>query len=262
MDPGWQTVEIDGRRFAVRRVPGPAGPELAVLRPNADTVQLRPWSLADHLAALDRHAFHDGSGPRLDPDGLAREVLSRACHLPLADETAAELAPLALWWAAGADDEPPPTPPLRPWSSLARARALDDCCEPTTGALQVGRFLHAMVTASSGGALDPHTLCGAAASAALDAVARVNAPADDLSHGPGSEDLARTTLRLCRALGWTPTQVWSAAATEIDALLALLDRVESPTPSHHNQAPPPRTPARPGGLASYPDAVIIQVGED
>lgn len=259
MDPGWQTVEIDGRRFAVRRVPGPLGPELAVLRPGSDDLRLRPWSLADHLAALDRHAFHDGTGPRLDPDGLAREVLARACPQPLADHAADELAPLALWWAAGADDEPPPTPPLRPWSSLARARALDACCEPTTGALRVGSYLHAMVTASSGGAIDPHTLCGAAATAALDAVARVNAPADDLSHGPGSDELARTTLRLCRALGWTPAQVWSAAATEIDALLALLERVEAPPPL---QPPPPRTPARPGGLASYPDAVIIQVGED
>ncbi len=116
-----------------------------------------------------------------------------------------------------------------------------------------------MVTASSGGAIDPHTLCGAAATAALDAVARVNAPADDLSHGPGSDELARTTLRLCRALGWTPAQVWSAAATEIDALLALLERVEAPPPL---QPPPPRAPARPGGPASDPDAVIIQVGED
>ena len=258
MDQGWQTVEIDGRRFAVRQIPGPHGPELAVLRPDADVVHLRPWSLADHLAALDRHAYHDGRAPRLVPDGLAREVLARTCARPLAPDAAAELAPLALWWATGAGEDAPPPPALRPWSSRARARALDTCCDPDTGALQVGRYLHAMVTATSDGALDPDALHGAAAMAALDAVVRLNAPPEHLSEGPGSDELARATLRLGRALGWTPAQVWAAPAREVDALLALLERIEAPPrPTPPRPAPPPAH----RGLAAYPDAVVIEVGD-
>lgn len=257
MDLGWLTLEIDGRQFAVRRLAGPTGPVLAVLRPPGDAVHLRPWTLAQHLSALDRHAFHDGHGPRIDPEGLAAEVLARTSDEPLDPETCAALAPVALWWATGGDDPDATSPAtVQPWTSLARARALDACTDRDTGALRAGSYLRAMVHASTGGAIDPHALSGAAAAATLDAVTRINAAANDLSDGPGSAALAHATLRLCRALGWTPAQVWSASAGEIDRLLALLDRVEAPRPP-----PPPRQPTPRGGLASFPDAVIIEVGE-
>lgn len=255
MDQGWQTVEIDGRRFAVQRVAGAGG--LLIERAPDDHVRLRPWNLDDHLTALDRHAHHDGHAPRLDPDGLAAEVLARTSDPPLDAASASELAPLALWWASGGDSPaaPAPTPELRPWSCLARARALDACTDPGTGRLQIGSYLRAMIAASTGDHAS-ESLPGADGLALLDAVTRVNTPADGLSEGPGSDALARQTLRLCRALGWTPGQVWSAPAVEVDRMLALLDRLDAP--------PPPAAPApapRRSGLAAHPDAVIIEVGE-
>ncbi|MBL8969287.1 MAG: hypothetical protein JNK56_01820, partial [Myxococcales bacterium] len=83
MEQGWQTVEIDGRRFAVRRIAAAGGAALEVERAPDDPVRLRPWQLGDHLDALDRHAHHDGHAPRLDPDGLAAEVLARTSDPPL-----------------------------------------------------------------------------------------------------------------------------------------------------------------------------------
>lgn len=258
MDPGCLTLEIDGRRFAVRRLAGPGGPVLAVERPPGAAVHLRPWTLAEHLSALDRHAFHDGHGPRIDPDGLAAEVLARTSDTPLHPAQVAELAPVALWWATGGDEpDARPHTTVQPWTSLARARALDACTDRDTGALRAGSYLYAMLQASTGGAIDPHALSGGAAAATLDAVTRVNAAANDLSEGPGSDALAHATLRLCRSLGWTPAQVWSAPAGEVDRLLALLDRVEAPRPA---PAPQPAQP-RPRGLAAFPDAVIIEVGD-
>lgn len=250
---GWQTIEIDGRRFAVRRHPAPDGTELSVVLPGAPAVRLRPWTLADHLAALDRHAFHDGDSPRIDREGLAAEVLARTSPTPLEPRLAAELAPLALWWALGGDEAPGPLPALRPWTCLARAAALDVCTAPDTGALRIGSYLLVMARAAAGPTLAPEALAGATAAAFLDALVEVNAPGQHLSEGPGSAALARTTLRLCRALGWTPGQVWSVAASELDRLLALLDRLEPP------RAEPAPTAPRRGGLAAHPDAVIIEV---
>jgi hypothetical protein len=250
VDQGWQTVEIDGRRFAVRHVAGPGGAALEVERAPAEPLRLRPWQLTDHLAALDRHTHDDGHGPRLDPAGLAVEVLARTSEAPLDAGAIAELAPLALWWAGGGD-QTAARPAVRPWSSLARARALDECSDPTTGALRAGSYLRAMVSASGEPIEGAH---GAAARALLDAVAGANAPLGYLSDGPGSRELARATLRLCRGLGWTPGQVWSTPAAELDHLLALLDQLEAP--------PRPTSPApRRSGLAAHPDAVIIEVGE-
>ena len=257
MEQGWQTVEIDGRRFAVRRIAAAGGAALEVERAPDDPVRLRPWQLGDHLDALDRHAHHDGHAPRLDPDGLAAEVLARTSDPPLDAASASELAPLGLWWASGGDRGPQaPIPALRPWSSLARARAQDACTEPASGRLRVGSYLRAMIAASTGDVASD-ALPGADGLALLDAVTRVNAPAEDMSEGPGSQSLARQTLRLCRALGWTPGQVWAAPALEVDRLLALLDRLEAPPAPAPAPAPAPRR----GGLAAYPDAVIIEVGE-
>lgn len=269
MHEGREIVEIDGRRFAVRRLSGPHGPALEVERGPAGALRLRPWTLDDHLAALDRHTYLEGQAPRLDPDGLAAAVLGRTCDRPLDDADVAELTPLALWWAGGAAPDQTPGPDgalelprgrvvLRPWSALARARALDACTDPHTGALRVGSYLRAMVVASTAAPFDPLTLVGDDAAILLAAVADLDAPRDDLSDGPGSIALAHTTLRLCRALGWSPGQVWSTAAAEVDRLLALLDRVEAPARAPVRTAPPPAAGSR---LAAYPDAVIIEVGD-
>lgn len=262
-----EIVEIDGRRFAVRRVPGPRGPALEVLLERGDAVRLDPWTLDDHLAALDRHTCLEGQDPRIDAVALAAEILARTSDAPLDDDARARLLPLALWWAGG--DAPPARPgpdgelalsvgraALRPWTSLARARALDACTDPRTGALRVGSYLRAMIAASVAAPFDPLALAGDDAARLLDAVADLGAPRDDLSDGPGSAELARATLRLCRALGWTPGQVWNAPAAEVDRMLALLDRLEAPAPR-----PAPPRPAPASRLAAFPDAVIIEVGD-
>lgn len=264
MDHAREIVELDGRRFAVRRVQGPGGRALAVERPPADDLVLPPWTLGDHLAALDRHAYLEGQRPRVDLAGLAREVLARAAGPELADDDLAALAPLALWWAYDQGRPvPSDTPPaVRPWTSLERARALDDCTDPRTLEVRAGALLRAMVLASAGDR-DPLALSGEPALALLDAVADVNGPPQDMSEGPGSAELARATLRLCGALGWTPSQVWSAPAPEVDRLLALLARLEAPAPARARPTPPQPQPSSPAfahsRLAAYADAVIIDL---
>ena len=260
MARGREIVEIDGRRFAVRRLPDPRGERLAVERPPADDLVLPPWTLDDHLVALDRRAFLEGQVPRVDLPGLARDVLATS-GVALGRDDAAELAPLALGWAYGAPaGASPARPGLRPWTSRERALALDACTDRETGAVRPGALLRAMVLAADPSA-DPRALSGAEGLGLLDAVTRLNAPGDDLSEGPGSTELARITLELCRGLGWTPSQVWSAPAPEIDRLLALLARA-APTPA---RAPPPAPPRAPSPahahsrLASFPDAVIIDL---
>src|SRR4051794_37058205 len=61
-------------------------------------VSLRPWTCGEHLAALGRHLKPGASGAALDMAAFSGEVLSRE-GLPGA--LAQEVAPLALWWAAG-----------------------------------------------------------------------------------------------------------------------------------------------------------------
>lgn len=274
MHEGREIVEIDGRRYAVRRLHGPYGTALELERGPAGALRLRPWTLADHLAALDTTTYLEGQAPRLDPARLAAAVLARTCDAQLDAAAIAELTPLALWWAGGA--APPARPDrdgaldlscgrvrLRPWSSLARARALDRCLDPRTGALRIGSYLAQMIAASTTAPFDPLALAGDDAAALLDAVTAINTPAHDLASGPGSTELARNTVRLCRALGWTPGQVWATDAVELDRLLALLDRVEQPAPpAPVRRAPPPRPPVAPGSrLAAFPDAVVIEVGD-
>ena len=66
-----ELVEIDGRRFAVRRVPGPRGPSLEVYLERGLAARLGPWTLDAHLAALDRHTCLEGQAPRLAAGALA-----------------------------------------------------------------------------------------------------------------------------------------------------------------------------------------------
>jgi hypothetical protein len=67
-------------------------------------------------------------------------------------------------------------------------------------------------------------------------------------------EAAEATLDLCRALGWTPTQVLDAPAAEVQRLMVLLRRT----------APRATRPAqvRPSGLAAYPDATVFTFAED
>jgi hypothetical protein len=267
------SIEVDGRRFSVHV--GHPGGSLEVDTSTGERVRLRRWHFEEHLRALDRHASADEQGLRFDTEGFARDVLRDSeVPAPLIEE----LAPVALWWATTGGYEPGSgvqtdgwvragsvRARLRPWTFAERSKALSESLTPSAGGgqeLSLERYLRAMLSASIV-ALEPPgleltMLDGATTAALLDvAVALNNSGERDEDQrmkaaDADSQKLARTTLRLCKALGWTPSQVWETPAAEVDRLLALLEVAE---PSAPVSAPVRRAPS----LADHPDAVVIQV---
>jgi hypothetical protein len=262
---------VDGRHFHVHV--GGADGELAVDTSTGERVRLRRWRFDEHLRALDRHASADGNGLRFNAEGFARDVL-RDSEVPAL--LVEELAPVALWWATTGGHEPtsgvepdgwvragPVRARLRPWTFAERSKSLSESLTPRAQGgqeLSLERYLRAMLSASLV-ALEPPGmelagLDGATTAALLDAAIALNTAGERdedrrmKAADADSRKLARTTLRLCRALGWTPSQVWETPAAEVDRLLALLDVAEPPAPT-----PVRRTPS----LADHPDAVVIQV---
>lgn len=267
-------IEVDGVAYQVHfhgfREP------LRVRLGDGREVALRPWTCGAHLAALGRHLRPGEGGLALDAPSFCQEVLADS---GLSAELYPEVGPLALWWAAGGDARPPARPgpdgwleldgdraQLRPWTHGERLRALGDSV--VTGArgeasFDVAAYLRAMVRASvqawAPAARDPDALDAASTAALLDAVVSLNVPEGQLEDAlgeplhAGAQEVAATTLRLCRAMGWTPSQVQAAPAAEIDRLLELLDTVEG----RAGRAPPARST-----LASHPDAVVIQIEDD
>jgi hypothetical protein len=270
--PDLGLVEVDGRRFTVR-IGGPSEP-MEVETEAGERVPLLPWALDDHLRALDRRVDAASGEIRFDHEGFARDVLARSGVRP---ELFDELAPLALWWAAGkarrsAGEESSGAAEgfvnvgrtiakIRPWTFGERARALaksvvlrsDDAKE-----LNLERYLRAMLEASVVALDPPDTAMIDDASALLDAVAALNAAGEReedrmvRAGDPAGKALARATLRVGRALGFTPSQVWGLPAPEIDRIVLLLDETEA-------KAPGPGASPRRGSLADFPDAVIIHV---
>lgn len=267
-------IQVDGRDFRVHLGgPGDAG---EVETSTGERVRLRRWHLDEHLRALDRHAWVDEAGLRFDADGFAREVLWDS---GVPEDLFAELAPVALWWAAtggaaaragheSADGwvrAGAVRARLRPWTFAERSRALGGSMTSQADGsreLSLERYLRAMLAASVV-ALEPagmtlEMLDGGSAAGLLDAVVQLNDAGrreEDVTLEAADREaraLAQVTLRLCRALGWTPSQVWATPAAEIDRLLALLQLTETPSA-------PPAPAARTPRLSEYPDAVVIQV---
>jgi hypothetical protein len=266
--PGPAVVEVDGRPFSVQL--GEPGAPLEVEASTGERVRLLPWRLDEHLRALERHVDASERGLRFDHQGLARDVLRRS-GVPAA--LFDELSPLALWWAAGGALQAPSPGEwveagavrvrLRPWTLAERAKAVSASVtvrEDGSREFSLERYLHEMV-ATSVTAVEPagQELAGAGA-ALLDAVVALNTAGEReedrwvAARDEGGKALAQATLRLCRALGWTPSQVWATPAPEIDRLLALLDATEQPAR--------PAAPRRRPGLADHPDAVVIRVEDD
>lgn len=282
-------VEVDGLGF---RTYGGDTDAPTVEAPSGARITLRPWTLAAHLAACEAALRIEHGRVRFDPHSFAAAVLH---HCGADPELVAELAPAALWWAAGAD-QPPLAPPdadgwlplsrgrvrLQPWSWADRCRAVDasrvgdhepTAPEPTSRpsgpAFRLTPYLAAMLRATvvQTDGVDPDQLVGADAQHLLAAVIAINDPRGPLEATLASispelaSKLAADTVRLCRALGWTPSQVWSMPAAEAQRLIALLDRIEPAA------APPPPPRPRPvqapsSRLAAYPDAVVIRVEDD
>lgn len=229
------------------------------------------WTYRRHMEALRVTTHAAGTDLRLDTRRLAAAVLAGA---DLPDDLARRLEPVALWWAAGGDDALPSLPGegewldlgaagrarLRPWSERQRFSALsaalsgegdDTWFDPVT-------YLDGMVRASlqvldGPQALDDMDARGTAV--LLHATVTLNLAGDQedplLDGGPAAREWAARTLRLCQALGWTPTRVWATPAAEIDRLLRMLDVLQ----------PPPR-PARAPRLSDHPDATVIHIEDD
>ncbi len=211
------------------------------------------------------------------------------------------LLPVALWWAGGGDaaavqpgdadgwtDIDGRRWRLSPWRDGQRQQAMRACLALDEGQGQgqgeggsqgaaggsAGRFdavgyLDAMVRHTvqwdrSGSSLDE--LASHWALPLIDAVVALNLARPEgeprQADLPGAQATAVQTLRLCQALGWTPSQVWATPAVEVDRLLDLLDRVEPAVPARF--AAQPRAAALPAArgrprLADQPDAVLIRI---
>ncbi len=208
-----------------------------------------------HLAALDRQVRLVGESWQLDTAGFCGEVLA-ACGVPPARHR--ELAPLALWWASCGGAQPvaegerwrcgPVSVQLRPWTVQQRARAMSVASKVGAASSReffLGRYLAHMARASIVDS-EPESLVGAAPLVQALVAHNVAAPTEEVD-----EQLMAVALRLGRALGWTPEQVFSAPAREVDRLLTMLDRIEG--------APRRAAPARRPTLADHPDAVVIRL---
>lgn len=269
-------VRVGERDFIVHV--GAPGEPLSVETASGERARLWPWRLGDHLDALDRYVDAGGGAVHFDHEGFAREVLLKSgAPASLAEE----LEPLALWWAVGGETGEPGEVKegkfcahklrarLRRWTFAEREGALSaSVVARADGAkeFRLARYLRAMLRASVV-ELDPaplEDLEGAEAAALLNAVSALNAEGKSDTDkviregGDGGKVMAATTLRICRALGWTPSQVWAAPAAEIDRIIALLDLVE-PQAAARAGAGEPKSQARRPSLADYPDAVIIRV---
>lgn len=237
---------------------------------NQPPISFQPWQLANHLRALGACLVITANGIDLNHLAFSRYVLTLN-QIP--DNLHAYYAPLALWWSSGGNTTPVllaldcyqlganTQARLKPWSCAQRLAALAECRKDSEQGthFDLSAYLNAMLQASvvaidTGQTLDE--LDSAASSALLSAVIALNirdASANN-DYLLNSKEVAALTLRLCRALGWTPSQVMATPAVEIDLILALLDKVEFNKPVSH--AKPAST------LAAYPDAIVIQVEDD
>jgi len=280
---GWRWVDIGGTRWAVREL-GPAE-ALEVLSPagqaGAGPVRWPAWRYSDHIAALRAGlaASHppDTHTASVDLD-LPSYLNTMPAYATLDEATRRALLPVALWWAGGGDGVPATVPDaqgmamidgrpfaLRRWSHRERLASLLSCLGEHGpgdggGCFDAVAYLDAMVRRTvapglPGPELDELPACWALP--LIEAVVALNVvrPQDEPlpGAGPHAQAAAAQTLRLCRALGWTPSQVWSAPAAEVDHLLALLDQAE-PRPVRPAAAAPRR-------LADHPDAVVIRVDD-
>ncbi len=285
---GWRTLVIDGRRHALRRT-GFDQP-LQVALPDDSTVMLPAWRYRDHLSAL-RASLRPASVP-----GETAMVLDTRHYLvtmpafaSLPADQQAVLLPVALWWAGGGDAalmQPVDADGwteidgrhwrLSPWRDGQRQQAMRAClmarqaddhgaADGSAGDFDAVGYLDAMVRHTvqgerSGDSLDE--LASHWALPLIGAVVALNLVKSEheplAAGGPGVQAAAAQTLRLCQALGWTPSQVWRTPAAEVDRLLDLLDRVGPAVAASPAAAAMPAVRGRPR-LADHPEAVLIRI---
>lgn len=279
--PGWRWLDLDGTVCAVREADHGQALELRPPgQPGSAPLRWPCWCYRDHLAALRAGLVV----ARATPSGSAGLDLDPGAYLaalpdigPLDGAAHRALLPVALWWAGGGDGVAASPPDadgavlvegqrhvLRRWSHRERLASLLACLDAQGAGAAGDRFdavayldamvRHAVAPGLTGPALDALPL--RLALPLIDAVVALNVvdpAAEPLpGAGPQARAAAAQTLRLCHALGWTPSQVWAAPAAEIDRLQALLDLAGAAPP------PPAAAPA-PRRLADQPDAVVIRI---
>jgi len=231
-----------------------------------EQAKLEPWPLWAHLSALSECVVPTRQGLGLDVPAFSRLVLEHSRVSVCLHE---DLAPLALWWAGGGGAMPKNLGDgwyecatvrarLRTWNAGERFMALSHCrlSDETGERFNLSAYLGLMLDASVV-ALEPTQpltdLDSSATQSLLNAVIALNTPETQAATFPSTLESNRLTLRLCKALGWTPSQVWAMPAPELDRVLALLDRDEGEK-AH--------VPIREQGLAQHPDAVVIRIEDD
>lgn len=242
-----RTIAVDGETFAVRFRGWHV--DLDVVEPAG---RLAPWRLGLHAEALAAC-----SGPdELDAAAFADAVLG-ACW----SGEAPGPRPLALWWASGAEvdvhdgvDVGLAQIRLRPWTFAARIHALWEAgALDERPRLDVARWLLARVASNIASVEPAVAIASLPAAPVLAAIDALDAPPDGLALSTLPAPLRATIQRVCRALGWTPSQVLAAPAAEIDRVLELFDE------------PAPALTSRPAplqGLAARPDAIVFQFEPD
>ncbi|HWN67965.1 MAG TPA: hypothetical protein VNM90_10010 [Haliangium sp.] len=312
-----QELIIDGHSFAIA-FEGFAQPLRTRIESTGESLEvaLPPWPCARHLDGLRRYLYLDGERLALDAAGYADEMLAwaevpeslRERLRPLAlwwalgrapsSDNRMETAP-----HAGPDAGPAVVPDaegwvtlgpalrarLRQWTWGERLAAQRAQLADTAGSLDFDAvtYLERMLAASvqriedaAGEAVALEMLDAGATRTLLAATTAINHP-DRQAMEPLAElpaTLAAATLRLCAALGWPPGRVLALPATEVDALLALLDAAEGygaqgssgrlslrpPVPAPASVSAGRRAatmPTRPR-VADHPDAVVILFGDD
>ena len=261
-------IEIDGVTFSVHfqgfDVP------LQVHTSSAADVEFQPWYFPDYLSALGNCVSPTADGLKLDHVHLAREVL---LHNDIDEALHHEFAPLALWWAVGGERTPADIATeelksggyafrLRSWTAKERMEALSQCLQGQQSEVLEFDFIAyvtLMINASVvqiKPSIKIETLNAAISSDLLAAITALNV-ADSLAQEvaawgskPGLKQMFDSTLRLCKVLGWGPSQVWALPAADVDRLHAMLQYLDAA-----DKKPLSR-------FASDPNAVVINIEDD
>lgn len=269
------SLQIAGQIYWVK--PPQLGIGLEVVDPISGF--LPAWNYRQHIQALRTSVENVNGKVRLNSKRLVASVLSQT---NLAHYSPALVMPLVLWWITGGNTSVSLEGSLvtvgavqmrlRPWSEQQRNAALSHCYQPSQdgkGQLDVIGYLEAMIAHTLQEvipAIPLNELDAACTTALIEAVVQLNvAEADSLTTMLSAENAealtqqtAQRILRLCRALGWTPSQVLATPAVEIDRLIALLNVAEPALPVTKAMRPPV-TPKRSRRLADMPDAIVIRI---
>ncbi len=249
--------------------------EMEVYKSNGDIINFLPVNYHDQMNALRASLLTTPNGLQLSYKTFCKQILSY-CHSGSPEETdiESELDKLALWWVSGGEEKATENESngwlnigttsvrLKPWKNVERILALSHNLtnDESGDSFDIVGYLDAMIRASID-KIKPDTelndLDAKSASKLIDAVLNLNISEDsfqdEIADRETANSYAKTTLRICSFLGWTPSQVNKIPAAEADRLLELIDFVE-PSQSYRE--------TRSSGLTDYPDTLLFKFEDD